>query len=274
MSANDVAPQLDPIHAADTAGDQLRRARESLNLSLREVASDLNLMVSHVRGMEMNRCAHLTNDKIFLRHMRSYATLVGIDAEEFVELYRSQSAATEAALQTLPTKRFNVLARCDSKWYAVGVLALACVSLGIWSLNQASPAKATGSTASSPGETAQKSPAAESEAAGKDLVEVAAVNDAIKTEAGVAGSTISAVNDTPAVTSSEKVKPTTRAGVTPAGQTLARSAKTALASDQKPSRESSGNEVQYKNALRSLGAKPLRKTLIELTSDRAEQNKS
>ena len=288
MSATDAPPQLASDYAVDTAGNRLRSAREHLNLTLREVASDLNLMVSHVRGMESNRCSHLTNDNNFLRHIRSYATLVAIDADELVELYQSQSAASEAAVLTLPTKRFKALNRYDSKWYAVGVLALACVSLGIWSLNQASQVtatssavpsgtatsnKATSSTGKSINKTAQKNPASAPEPASNDLIEVAAGN---KSEADVAISTINTVSKTPAITSNEndKTKPTKRASAPPAAKTLARSDQTMLATARKSSRNSSRNNAQYKNALRSLGAKPLRKTLIVLKIDGAEQDKS
>ncbi len=269
MSAMDSTARLATDHVTDNAGDQLRAAREQLNLSLREIASDLNLMVSHVRGMETNRCAHLTDDKNFLGHMRSYATRVDIDPNDLVELYRSQSAA-ETSKQTLPTKRFNALSRYDSKWYAVGVLALACVSLGVWSLQQAAPTKAKNSTA-------EKNAATTPVPADGDRIEVPAVKNAVKPAANAAASVVDAMSETPATTSAVKAKSTRQADAPVAAQALVRSDHTAPATGRKLARKNAANDVpkkaQYKNALRSLGAKPLRETLIELRAAGATPSK-
>ncbi len=266
MSAPDYSLQLESGSTPDTAGYRLRSARERLELSLRDVASTLNLMVSHVRGMETNRCAHLTNDKHFLRHMHGYAELVGIDADELVEMYRSQSAATDATIAAQPVKRFKRLQQYDKKWYAVGALAVACVALGLWSLQQISLTNVMGSAAQSISHTLRKESAATPLPANDDRIEIQAVSQPDKPAADKKNSGENTLSATPAVSAvSEKAKAGKQPEASSSVQTLARTEQATSDELQRNKAESkTTGRAQYENALRAVGAKPLRKTLVEL----------
>lgn len=265
MSALEVATQVESGSDTDSAGYRLRAARERLDLSIRDVAGALNLMVSHVRGIETDRFAELTNDKQFLRHVHDYAALVELDASEIVDLYRSQSAAAAAQIQARPAKR---LKQYDSKWYAVGALAVACLCLGLWSLNQTLPAKLTSSSAKSGSETAQQSSSITAPPAGNDRIEIAASLKATESAAGNASSANNTVSVAPEVVTSEKTEPADQAVASPAVKTIVRSDQAALETPPKqPGKKaasSATSNFKGKNALLTLGAKPLKKTLIEL----------
>lgn len=231
MGAPDSVLQVTSGNDPATAGYQLRSARERLNLSLRDVASALNLMVSHVRSMEMNRCAHLTNDKHYLLHIRSYAELVNLDADELAALYRTQSATADATISAQPVKGFRRLQRYDKTWYGVGALAVVCVALGLWSLQQTSPPGASGSAVQPISKTAREGSATIASSASNERVEMPASNPPNKL----------------AASAESNVKNPSKA--TPAGKTK--------------------SVAPHKNALQAVGARPLKRTLVELKNPEA-----
>ena len=236
MGAPDSMLQVTPGNDPATAGYQLRSAREHLNLSLRDVASALNLMVSHVRSMEMNRCAHLTNDKHYLLHIRSYAELVNLDADELVALYRAQSATAEATISAQPVKGFRRLQHCNKTWYGVGALAVVCVALALWSLQQTSPPGANGSSAPPISKTAREGSATTASSANMERVEMPASSPPNKP------------------TASTKSNGETPSKATPAGST----------DDEKTNAGKTTGVAPHNNALQAVGARPLKRTLVKL----------
>ncbi len=120
------------IDDCTSAGYRLRCAREGLSLSMRDVAGALNLLVSHVRAIEANRCDVLADDQLLLR-LHDYASLVDLDAKEVVDSYRTQSAAISEPIQPQLAEEKQ---RHTGTWMVVGALATVCVSLGTWLLSQ------------------------------------------------------------------------------------------------------------------------------------------
>ncbi|MGI9287571.1 MAG: helix-turn-helix domain-containing protein [Pseudomonadales bacterium] len=116
-----------------SAGCRLRCAREGLGLSMRDVAGALNLLVSHVRAIEANRCEVLARDDQFLRCLQDYASLVGLDAKVVVDSFCTQSADISEQIQPqlAESKQRHTGARIG-----VGALAIICVCLGSWLLSQ------------------------------------------------------------------------------------------------------------------------------------------
>ncbi|MGI9295517.1 MAG: helix-turn-helix domain-containing protein [Pseudomonadales bacterium] len=267
MSAIDAAAPVEAINNNSSAGERLRCAREHLNLSIRDVASALNLMVSHVRGIETDRYAALTNDKQFLHRLHDYASLVDLDANEIVDIYRSQSAAAAAQIEARPAKRSK---RYDSKWYGVGALAVTCVCLGIWSLQQVAPVESTSDTVTSSGETAGKKPS--TVPPGKDYIAKSTVIEASKLASSLPISDAKAVSVPPASVRREETMSLDEAKTPTAVETVARSDQAALETSPEQANKNAiniapTNTILGKNALRTIGAKPLKKTLIELKSD-------
>lgn len=244
----------------DSVGVLLRSAREKLGLSIREVASSLNLMVSHIRGIEGDRFATLTNDKQFLRHVHDYAALVELDADQVVEMYRAQSAAAAASIA--PRRGGGRASRYDGKWFAVAGLAIACLGLGIWAIRQTMPGQSFSA------QTAQQQRIRESAAVNDGKVEIAAASRSAEASENQAPDT----EQTPPVDTAEgkreKAEPSKK-NKTAKPETLARSEQVALESDQAPptTRAETAPAAQsaaQNNALSTIGAKPLRKTLVEL----------
>ncbi len=145
---------MTPAQAIDyhtSAGYRLRCAREQESLSMRDVASVVNLLVSHVRAIEANRCDALAQDEQFLRRLRDYANLVDLDANEVVDSYRIKSEALAEPLQPLlaESKQSDT-----SAWLGVAALALAFVGATIWLFNQTLPSE-TSTTATLHNETTE-----------------------------------------------------------------------------------------------------------------------
>lgn len=72
-----------------TAGELLRHTRELKELSQKEVASALNLMVSHIKAIETDRYNPAVEREHFLRYLNEYAGLLELDADKVVQLYSS-----------------------------------------------------------------------------------------------------------------------------------------------------------------------------------------
>jgi cytoskeleton protein RodZ len=72
-----------------TAGELLRHTRELKELSQKEVASALNLMVSHIKAIESDRYNPAQEREHFLRYLKEYADLLELDVEKVVQLYSS-----------------------------------------------------------------------------------------------------------------------------------------------------------------------------------------
>jgi septal ring-binding cell division protein DamX len=115
-----------------SAGYQLRCAREHSSLSLRDVARALNLLVTHVRAIEADRCDALAKDEQFVHRLETYASLVDLDAHEVVDNYRSRAATSEQNQAPLAEEK----SRHKGIWLTIGTVALAAACWEIWLLNQ------------------------------------------------------------------------------------------------------------------------------------------
>ncbi len=122
---------VDTIDYHLTAGYRLRHAREQLSYSLREVASTINLLVSHVRAIETNHCEELALDEKFLRFVYDYANLVELDADEIVDAYREQSEPIEPIQPLLMVSK-----RRRNAWVVAGTCVVLCAFPGGWLFTQ------------------------------------------------------------------------------------------------------------------------------------------
>ena len=110
-----------------SAGCRLRAAREQWSLSLREVADALNLLVSHVRAIEADRCGALAKDDQFVRHLHDYANLLLLDANDVEQTFRAQSAPLSEPIQErLPENK----GQQHRIWACVGAIAALCACAG------------------------------------------------------------------------------------------------------------------------------------------------
>lgn len=84
--------------SADTVGQQLRARRQSLELSLDEVAESTKIRAWYLEALEEDNRARLPADVYALGFLRAYARHLGLDAGDLVDRWRAASRA-EAAPQ-------------------------------------------------------------------------------------------------------------------------------------------------------------------------------
>ena len=87
-----VTPVMAELPAAARAGADLRAARERLGLSLHDVASSLRIRLPHLESLEDGRITTLPGNAYALAFVRTYATALGLDAEEMVRRFKTEAA--------------------------------------------------------------------------------------------------------------------------------------------------------------------------------------
>lgn len=279
MGAVDSVVAVENIDDDIGAGHRLRCARENSELSIRDAASALNLMVNHVRAIEADRYVALASDKQFLRRLRDYANLVDLDANEIVDIYRSQAATVAKPIEAQPAENTR---RNDYKWYAAGALVIACVCLGIWFLKPTSLAESPRSMAKSGDETTAEKPSKTPPLVGNDRL---ARNDTIEaaiSAVGLPARIVNAASFLPVIVSSKETTTVGEENTSSIDETAARSDQAALEpKHEQPGKDtintSSVNAIAGahpgQNALLAVGAKPLSRTLIALKDDDVAQAK-
>jgi cytoskeleton protein RodZ len=87
-----VTPLVTEPPAAARAGADLREARERLGLSLHDVAFTLRIRLPHLEALEEGRISLLPGNAYALAFVRTYASTLGLDAEEMVRRFRTEAA--------------------------------------------------------------------------------------------------------------------------------------------------------------------------------------
>ena len=105
-----------------TAGILLREARELKGLSQEDVASTLNLMVSHVVGMESDAYNPHIEGKHFAAYLKSYSRLVGLNPQILLGLYQGSSVSSQPSLSYL--QHHKVEKRSGSSGFSLRLLTI------------------------------------------------------------------------------------------------------------------------------------------------------
>lgn len=89
---------------ADSVGQQLKRQRESLELSLDEVAESTKIRAWYLEALEEDNRERLPADVYALGFLRAYARHLGLDATDVVDRWRAQSrhGAAEVSAPVAP----------------------------------------------------------------------------------------------------------------------------------------------------------------------------
>lgn len=122
----------------DTPGTRLVAARERAGMTREKVAARLNLLLSQVIALEEDRFDRFPAETFVKGHLRSYARLLKIDADEILRAYYLlhppvQSERKKVTLQCRP----QTLNARPSRWrgYA-GVAAVFVVLVALWAWQQ------------------------------------------------------------------------------------------------------------------------------------------
>jgi cytoskeleton protein RodZ len=138
------APEGQEMDEQDTAnmppvGDQLRKAREKLKLSLEDVASQTRIPRRHLESIERSEWDHLPAPTYTLGFAKSYASAVGLDRTAIGEQLRNEIGGTRAAQVAPEVFEPADPARAMPKWLVIGaiVAVLLVVLLFSWLNNRA-----------------------------------------------------------------------------------------------------------------------------------------
>lgn len=134
-SAPGQGPKLTVVEGAQAGspGQRLARARTQRNLSLEDVARQLNLSVSMVRAIESDNFKSLPGRAFVRGYLRNYCKLVGLPSDELVKAFEVLFGGGEDVVLSPPD------VRRPSRWMApvirgAGYLLLVAVVLGLGSL--------------------------------------------------------------------------------------------------------------------------------------------
>lgn len=121
-------------------GERLSRQRNSLGLSLEDVAKELRLDKKIVQALEADDFKHLPSPAYIKGYLRSYAQLLGLDSQSLIEQYQNVTRPVEPEFRppSPPPTDYQTL---RSRTYVVGsVIALLLVLLAAWWYTQDKPA--------------------------------------------------------------------------------------------------------------------------------------
>lgn len=126
--------------AGESAGKQLRRAREKLGLSIKDIAEAQHLRVSIIQAIEDGDYQQIDTDLFLKGYVRGYARQVGEDANALIhcldvelEPLREQRVKQEQENPLVDIERRRLKKRRVAK--AVGIIILLCgVVFAVWKL--------------------------------------------------------------------------------------------------------------------------------------------
>ncbi|RKF21044.1 helix-turn-helix domain-containing protein [Altericroceibacterium spongiae] len=98
----DENPEAEPELQLANVGERLRTEREKQGLTLQDVAKESRIPLRHLQTMEADKFADLPGRTYAFGFTRSYAKLLGLDQDEFVEQVHSELDAQEPDKPTRP----------------------------------------------------------------------------------------------------------------------------------------------------------------------------
>ena len=88
-------------------GEKLRAARESKGLTLNQVGAETRIPLRHLETIEAGKFANLPGRTYAIGFSRTYAKLVGLDADEIVEQVRDELGVAQADHYEGPTSAYE-----------------------------------------------------------------------------------------------------------------------------------------------------------------------
>ncbi len=144
MDENIVSNDAVPI-VVTTMGAQLRAMREVKGLSVSDVAAQIRLAPRQIEALEADDMANLPELAFVRGFVRSYAKLLGMDAQPLLaslpDPYAHSELHTPASVE-VPFNTLQVATQQSRVWLiAAGVIALGAIIVAVW--NRSAPASHT-----------------------------------------------------------------------------------------------------------------------------------
>lgn len=135
-----VSEEAQQTVGGESAGNQLRRAREKLGLSLKDIADAQHLRVSIIQSIENARYDQIDSELFLKGYIRAYARQVGADADLLIqtldvelEPIRREREQLEQENPLVDIERRRRKKRRVAKALAV-IIILALIGVGAWKL--------------------------------------------------------------------------------------------------------------------------------------------
>ncbi len=123
----------------ESPGELLKVARERRGFSEKQVADQLHITMHYVRAIETDTYEKLPGHIFARGYIKSYALLLGLDADRIVGLFNDQ-AGDQARSPQARNAELQAGRRGDRKWWLpwllVAALAFACGYLVFWAYNR------------------------------------------------------------------------------------------------------------------------------------------
>lgn len=118
-----------------TAGETLSEARARLGLSEKEVADRLHITMHYVKALESDSYEKLPGAVFAKGYIRSYALLLGLDAQEVIARYDEHTSQQKADIEE--ASRANARRKRDRNkpFVIVSLVVFVGGSLGLWLVN-------------------------------------------------------------------------------------------------------------------------------------------
>ncbi|MDT7541353.1 MAG: hypothetical protein QOE33_1257 [Acidobacteriota bacterium] len=125
--------------STDSLGEQLRRAREARNLTLRELSDQTRISRRHLEAIESNDFKQLPGGIFNRSFIKSFARAVGYNDEEAVRAYQQVARESGESFDEAPATRQasriymdDVPTRSPLLTAALSLVILAIISLGVY----------------------------------------------------------------------------------------------------------------------------------------------
>jgi len=137
MSNRDKAKPEPPEEQVESIGQRLKSGREEKGLSLSDVVKQLNLASDIIEALESDNTEALPGAVFVQGYLRSYAKIIGIDAEPLIEMYQAGTPQAEASSLSPPSIKKEVhsghsIVRAISWVIGLGLVAI----VALWWVNQ------------------------------------------------------------------------------------------------------------------------------------------
>jgi cytoskeleton protein RodZ len=122
----EIAMEYDTPSGATQVGAGLREVRERLGWKLPDVAAQLNIRLPYLEAIERGDLAALPGPAYQTGFVRSYAQMLGLDAEEILRRFRA-----EGSIGTVPKPQLSFPAAVPDRAVPTGAIVMICIVVGL-----------------------------------------------------------------------------------------------------------------------------------------------
>src|SRR5690606_17208376 len=116
-------------------GNMLRAQRETLELSVQQVAEELNLTMHLVRGLDADSYDTLEGDVFVRGYIRAYWRLLTLEPQQVLMIYDEYNANKIARKEEAIKRRKRRIKDRNRPWVVISGIAFIAVAVALWYLS-------------------------------------------------------------------------------------------------------------------------------------------